>query len=260
MADEKRRTILCVDDEEDITNTLKDTFMDLYDVKTAKDGKEGLEVFNASEIDLVISDQRMPEMTGSELLKAVNERKPICKKILLTGYADIDAAIDAINKGSVDKYFNKPWDEDELLASVADLLEELKTDEFFETALDETKQFKDNADSAQKDASLFGKFLDNCFGGVCLVGENETIEYVNKHGLDLLKYDGIDDIKGKSYTDVFMMDDKERMALKVKYKESSTFPSTVKVECNDGKKKSIQGWVSFAQNNGDLELLGITFF
>ncbi|MGR3219062.1 MAG: response regulator [Candidatus Anammoxibacter sp.] len=234
--------------------------MDLYDVKTAKDGKEGLEVFNASDIDLVISDQRMPEMTGSELLSAVNDIRPICKKILLTGYSDIDAAIDAINKGSVDKYFNKPWDEDELLASVADLLEELKTDEFFEQALEETKEFKENADTALKDAGLFGTFLDNCFGGVCLVGDNETIAYINKHGLDILKYDDIEDLKGKKYTDVFMMDDKERMALKVKYKESSTFPSTVKVECSDGKKKSIQGWVSFAKKDSDLELLGITFF
>ena len=260
MADEKRRTILCVDDEEDITNTLKDMLIDIYDVKTAKDGKDGLEVFNASDIDLVISDQRMPEMTGTELLSAVNEKKPICKKILLTGYSDIDAAIDAINKGSVDKYFNKPWDEEELLASIADLLEELKTDEFFETALEETKLFKENADIAQKDASLFGTFLDNCFGGVCLVSENETIEYVNKHGLEVLKYDDVEEIKGKSYTDVFMMDDKERMALKIKYKESSTFPSTVKVECGDGKKKNIQGWVSFSKNDSELDLLGITFF
>lgn len=96
--DLKRRTILCVDDEEDITSTLHDTFMDDYNVMTAKDGKEGLALFNQNSIDLVISDQRMPEMTGTELLEAVNKAKPICKKILLTGYADIDAAIDAINK------------------------------------------------------------------------------------------------------------------------------------------------------------------
>ena len=81
--------------------------MDTYTVLTAAGGGEALKIFNEKDIALVITDQRMPEMEGTELLARINEAKPACKKILLTGYADINAAVDAINMGSVDKYFSK---------------------------------------------------------------------------------------------------------------------------------------------------------
>lgn len=259
MADTKKRTILCVDDEVDIIDTLHDTFMDHYNVKTAKDGKEGLQIFNESEIDLVISDQRMPEMTGSELLAEINKVKPICKKILLTGYADIDAAIDAINKGSVDKYFNKPWDEDELLKSVEDLLEELKTDEFFEKALQETKQFKENADSLKQSANLYSEFLNNYFGGVCLVSKDEKIEYANKKALEKLKCNSLDDIKGKSFTDIFAIKESDREEMKKKYNDNVSYPSKIDVKLYDGQNASVQGWISFAPLS-NMDLSGIIFF
>lgn len=260
MGEDKRRTILCVDDEVDIIDTLHDTFMDDFNVKIAKDGKEGLKIFNEFDIDLVISDQRMPEMSGTELLAEVNKAKPICKKILLTGYADVDAAIDAINKGSVDKYFSKPWDEDDLLKSVEDLLEELKTDEFFEKALQETKQFKDDAVSVKKDVDLYGKFLDNYFGGVCLFGDDEKIEYANKKALEKLKYNSVDDIKGKSFSDVFVMKYSAKEELKKKYNENVTYPSKIDVKLCDGASSSVQGWVSFAPEGTDIGLSGIIFF
>ncbi len=137
MAEQKKRTILCVDDEPDIVSALQDTLMDVYNVKTATSGAEALKIFDEEDIGCVISDQRMPEMEGTELLAKINEIKPICKKILLTGYADINAAIDAINLGAVDKYFSKPWEDDELLKAIEDLLKELDLDEFFETTIEE---------------------------------------------------------------------------------------------------------------------------
>ena len=128
MSDAPRVTILCVDDEPDVVDTLFDTVMDIYDVKTATSGEEALKIFDEEDISLVISDQRMPEMEGMELLTKINEKKPICKKILLTGYEDIKVAIDAINLGKVDGYICKPWDDDEITKVVEELLVMYKTD------------------------------------------------------------------------------------------------------------------------------------
>ncbi len=122
MSDNAKLTILCVDDEQDIVNSLYDTFMSKYNVLTALNGADALDIFDKENITLIITDQRMPGMTGSELLAKINESKPLCKKILLTGYSDINAAIDAINNGAVDKYFSKPWDEDELVRTVDTLI------------------------------------------------------------------------------------------------------------------------------------------
>ena len=120
----QEKTILCVDDEENIVECLYDTLAieNEYQVKTALGGKEALEIFDQEDVALAISDQRMPEMEGTELLAQINEKNPLCKKILLTGYADINAAVDAINKGCVDRYFNKPWDDGELVMAVNHLM------------------------------------------------------------------------------------------------------------------------------------------
>lgn len=126
MTDDKKRTILCVDDEPDVAISLYDTFMDFYDVKTANSGKEALKIFNEEDISLIISDQRMPEMEGTELLAEIHKIKPTCKKILLTGYADVNAVIDADKLGTVDKCYNKPWDDEELIDAVKGLIEELE--------------------------------------------------------------------------------------------------------------------------------------
>ena len=122
MVEKKKSTLLAVDDEQHIVDSLYDTFMDKYNVLTALSGAEALDIFNKADIALVITDQRMPGMTGSELLARINKLKPVCQKILLTGYADINAAIDAINNGAVNKYIAKPWDDDELLQTVDHLI------------------------------------------------------------------------------------------------------------------------------------------
>lgn len=122
MAEEKKRTILCVDDEEEIVCSLQDTFMDFYDVKTANCGEGALKIFNEENVSLVISDQRMPGMEGTELLAKINEIDPACKKILLSGYLGSNTTIVEINKSPIDKMFSKPWDDDELIQEVDNLL------------------------------------------------------------------------------------------------------------------------------------------
>lgn len=107
--------ILIVDDEEAILETMTFTFEDEYEVLTATSGAEGLERLEAEgPVAVVISDQRMPRMTGVEFLTKVFERWPTTVRIILTGFADMDAILGSINSGHVYAYITKPWEPDHL--------------------------------------------------------------------------------------------------------------------------------------------------
>lgn len=111
--------ILIVDDEEAILETLTFTFMDHYEVLTTPDPKAALSLLEANQpVAVIITDQRMPGMTGVELLKRVYESFPETVRIILTGFADSEATIKAINDGHIYGYVNKPWEPDELKAMV----------------------------------------------------------------------------------------------------------------------------------------------
>jgi len=110
--------ILVVDDEAANTRLLERLLRDHYDVVTAQSGPEGLEALNVHDIALIISDQRMPEMTGVEFLKRAAEMRPHCVRIILTGYADAADLVDALNSGVVYKYVTKPWVNTDLLQTV----------------------------------------------------------------------------------------------------------------------------------------------
>jgi response regulator RpfG family c-di-GMP phosphodiesterase len=86
----------------------------LYDVHIAESAAEGLKILENLEIEIVLTDQRMPEMTGVEFLESIIPDFPNPIRILLTGYTDMQALIDAVNKGQIYRYINKPWDEEEL--------------------------------------------------------------------------------------------------------------------------------------------------
>ncbi|PSL19554.1 response regulator [Chitinophaga ginsengisoli] len=110
--------ILYVDDEIHNLNAFKASFRRLYTVFTATSAEEAEEVLAKQEVQIIISDQRMPKMTGIEFFESILDKYPEPIRMLLTGYADINAVIDAINKGQVYKYFSKPWNDDELKQNI----------------------------------------------------------------------------------------------------------------------------------------------
>ncbi len=123
MADEQQSvTVLLVDDEENILRALKRLLMDEdFDIETATSGEAGLEKLKYLEnVGLIVSDQRMPGMNGAEFLGRSQEFAPFAQRILLTGYSDINATIEAINKGGAGRYISKPWDDEELTQSIRD--------------------------------------------------------------------------------------------------------------------------------------------
>ncbi len=111
-------SVLYVDDEENNLRSFKATFRRIYKVHTAISGEEGLKILEENPVQVIITDQRMPEMTGIEFLIKVLERDKEPMRMLLTGYSDINAVIDSINKGQVYRYLTKPWNEGELRSAI----------------------------------------------------------------------------------------------------------------------------------------------
>ena len=112
-------TLLCVDDEPNILSSLRRLFRPCgYRVLVAESGAQGLDILRSEPVDLVISDMRMPHMDGAQFLAAVRAEWPDVMRFLLTGYADMASAIEAINQGQIYRYMNKPWVDDDLLISV----------------------------------------------------------------------------------------------------------------------------------------------
>lgn len=111
-----KHPILLVDDEEEILFSLRGLLRTEFELHTAESGAEALEILRRHSIHVIMTDQRMPHMTGVELLRRAKEERPEAVRIVFTGYADIKAVIDAVNQGEIYRYLTKPWDPDELIA------------------------------------------------------------------------------------------------------------------------------------------------
>lgn len=110
--------VLYVDDEQNNLLSFKAAFRRDFNVFTAISGQEGLDIVKNEDIHIIITDQRMPNMTGVEFLQKVIPVAPDPIRILLTGYSDINAVVDAINKGEVYRYLTKPWDNEFLKTTI----------------------------------------------------------------------------------------------------------------------------------------------
>jgi len=118
MSSEVMINVLYVDDEVHNLNSFKAGFRRLFNIFIAESAAEGRKILETEDIQVIITDQRMPIMTGIEFLESIIPDFPDPIRILLTGYADINAVIDAINKGQVYKYIQKPWMDEDLRINI----------------------------------------------------------------------------------------------------------------------------------------------
>jgi response regulator RpfG family c-di-GMP phosphodiesterase len=128
IADSNRTKVLFVDDEENILKSIKRLLMDEeIDILTATSGEQGLNLLQNTEgIGVIVSDQRMPGLLGADFLRLSRDIVPDALRIMLTGYADITATIEAINKGGAYRYISKPWDDDELIRTIRDAVRQCR--------------------------------------------------------------------------------------------------------------------------------------
>lgn len=118
--------VLYVDDEQHNLAAFKSNFRRDFIVYTAESADQGLEILKNEPISVLLSDQRMPKMTGVDFFEKVKEKYPNIVRILVTGYTDMEALVKAVNKAQIYKYINKPWDNEKLKEII------LKANELFE--------------------------------------------------------------------------------------------------------------------------------
>jgi len=123
---QKKYELLLVDDELANLQKLQRTFMDRYNVHLAQSGQAALQILQKAPIDAIITDQKMPDMTGIEFLEISQKTYPNLVRIILTGFTEVDDLIAAINTGKVHRYITKPWEPEDLRLAVQDSIEKLE--------------------------------------------------------------------------------------------------------------------------------------
>jgi len=177
---EYTKTILLVDDEKSILNALKRILRkEEYKVLTASSGKEGLELLRDNNVQVIISDQRMPEMSGTEFFSEVIKEFPDIIRIILSGYTDVDVVIDTINKGSIYKFFHKPWNDQSLILEIRQAFEHYKL-------------VQDNArlNFQNKALQLYHEVLDNISFPIIGINSEKAIAIFNRKASNI-KIDNI---------------------------------------------------------------------
>jgi class 3 adenylate cyclase/CheY-like chemotaxis protein len=148
--------ILYVDDEQQNLISFKATFRREYKIFTAINGREGIEILRNNNINLIISDQRMPEMTGVQFFEKIIPEFPDSIRMILTGFSDVTAIIDAINNGGVFRYITKPWDETEFRMTIENARQLYKLQQSSYTLLFELQQ---KVEEQEKILKLFMKYV-----------------------------------------------------------------------------------------------------
>src|SRR5437016_13280304 len=119
-----KHAVLLVDDEPEILFSLRGLLRREFELYAAESGAEALEILRQHPVQVIMTDQRMPQMTGTELLRRSQGECPEAIRIVFTGYADIKAVVDAINQGQIYRYLTKPWDPDDLMSVLTQACEE----------------------------------------------------------------------------------------------------------------------------------------
>ncbi|HEV7165625.1 MAG TPA: response regulator [Gammaproteobacteria bacterium] len=118
-----KATLLFVDDEERVLRSLEVLFKNRFRVLTTTDGSEAVAMVRRERVHVIVSDQRMPIMTGVEVLRRVREASPNTMRLLLTGYSDLEAIVNSVNEGEIFRYLSKPWSAKEILVTVTQAAE-----------------------------------------------------------------------------------------------------------------------------------------
>ena len=224
--------LLIIDDEEEVVKSLKRNFRKKYQVHIATNAEEGYRLTQQFPVQVVISDQRMPGMKGTELFKKLRQERPDVVRLILTGYSDIDAIISAINDGSIFRYITKPWNPDELDAIVREAFElhelrannkrllhelqeanvtlegkvEQRTTELTKINERLTQEVKDREKAeatARESKEKLQVILDSVRTGILIVdSENLVILYANLAAAEMAKIQR-NDLIGENYTVFF---------------------------------------------------------
>jgi FixJ family two-component response regulator len=215
------RTLLLVDDEENITSALVRLLRrDGYRILSANSGEAGLALLAKNEVGVIISDQRMPEMSGVEFLSKVREAYPDTVRIVLSGYTELNSVTDAINRGAVYKFLTKPWEDELLRANVEEAfqryemrMENARLGRELEDANEELQQINRELEQRVEEKTgevmrnlnilqVSQEVLEHLPVAVIGIGDDGVIAIANRNAHSLLAVDGTRPLLGEFANDV----------------------------------------------------------
>jgi FixJ family two-component response regulator len=215
------RTLLLVDDEENITSALVRLLrQDGYRILRADGGQAGLDLLEKNEVGVIISDQRMPGMTGVEFLGKVRQLYPETVRIVLSGYTELNSVTDAINRGSVYKFFTKPWEDDLLRANIKEAfqhyemkMENVRLAHDLEDANEELQQINRELEQRVQDKTnevirnlnilqVSQEVLERLPVAVLGIGDDGMIAIANRSALRLFSNEGSRPVMGEVVDDI----------------------------------------------------------
>lgn len=209
------RTLLLVDDEEGVLSSLTRLFRrDGYRIFRANSGKAGLEILAQNPVNVIISDQRMPEMTGTELLSQVKDLYPDTIRIVLSGYTELNSITEAINRGAIYKFLTKPWDDESLRATVREAFQCLESKDGQSHVSQEQQENREELACLEQHIKeqdqeillregalqVAQEILENLPAGVLGVDDNGIISMANRFTYEL--FGGIGGMVGKRADEV----------------------------------------------------------
>ncbi len=214
------RTLLLVDDEPNILQSLKRLLRrGGYQILTAESGQEGLKLLEQHKVQVIVSDARMPGMGGIEFLDKARERWPDCIRIMLSGYTELEAVIQAVNRSAIYKFFTKPWEDDRLRDHIEEAFrqyelqdENHRLTQELHAANDElariNQRLEERVDENVKQSALSlvslkvaQDILEHLPIGIIGISEDNLISSVNQYALKLLN-DGKNGVVGLMADDV----------------------------------------------------------
>ena len=215
------RTLLLVDDEENITSALVRLLRrDGYNILRANSGAEGLAMLAQNKVGVIISDQRMPGMSGVEFLSKVREQYPDTVRIVLSGYTELNSVTDAINRGAVYKFLTKPWEDELLRANVEEAfqryemrMENTRLARELEDANEELTRINHELEQRVEEKTrevlrnlnvlqVSQEILERLPVAVIGVGDDGIIAIANRSALRLFSKDGTRPLLGEAARDV----------------------------------------------------------
>ena len=223
-------TVLFVDDEENILHSLKRLLRkEGYRMLTATSGTDGLKILKENDVHLVVTDQRMPEMSGTEFLAKVKENYPEVLRIVLTGYTDVDSITESINKGHVYKFMLKPWNDQNVKLEIKQALEQYDLMQMNKTLHEklvakneELKKINENLEVLVKERTMDFEIQNQALElsrailedlPIPVMGvSNEMIIVLANHKAEMLKLNNKNIEIDKKLTDCFSSDVEEKIA------------------------------------------------
>ncbi len=239
----KKYNLLYVDDEESNLRIFKDAFRRKYNVFTASSTKEGIEILEKYDIDLVLSDQRMPEMSGVDFLRYSLKKFPAMNRILITAYSDFEAIEEAINRAHIFQYIKKPWDQRHLEKIIQNALRLYMLQK---ENKEKTEALKKTKEKLEKSEAKYKLLSDVSFEGIFIHDKGIIIE-VNAALLKMFGYKRIDLI-GKNVIDLLLLENYNPF---VTEKKESNVPIEVIAIRKDGSKFPAEIQSRFIKDKGN---------